>query len=55
MLLLLVVGAMSVWGMALLALLVLLEKWLALGASWRLWSGMLLVLGALLLGVSAVA
>lgn len=55
MLLLLVVGAMSVWGMALLALLVLAEKWLPLGEGWRRGSGALLLLGALLQGIRAVA
>ena len=50
MLLLLVVGAMNLWGMALLALLVLAEKCLALGARWRLASGALLISGGLLLG-----
>ncbi|MFZ3152736.1 DUF2182 domain-containing protein [Pseudomonas sp.] len=54
MLLLLVVGAMSLWGMALLALLVLAEKWLPLGEGWRRSSGALLLLGALLQGVLAV-
>lgn len=46
MLLLLVVGAMSLWGMAALALLVLAEKCLPLGERWRRVSGALLVLGA---------
>ncbi len=55
MLLLLVVGAMSLWGMALLALLVLAEKWLALGAGWLRFSGALLLLGAMLLGITALA
>jgi predicted metal-binding membrane protein len=55
MLLLLVVGAMSLWGMALLALLVLAEKWLPLGAGWRRCSGALLLLGAMLLGITALA
>ena len=55
MLLLLVVGAMSLWGMALLALLVLAEKWLPLGDGWRRFSGALLLLGALLQGIRAVA
>jgi predicted metal-binding membrane protein len=55
MLLLLVVGAMSVWGMALLALLILAEKCLPLGDGWRRCSGALLLLGALQQGISAVA
>ncbi|WP_068828043.1 DUF2182 domain-containing protein [Pseudomonas sp. BMS12] len=46
MLLLLVVGAMSLWGMAALALLVLAEKCLPLGRRWRFVSGALLVLGS---------
>lgn len=50
MLLLLVVGAMSLWGMAVLALLVLAEKCLALGRRWRLGSGTLLIFSGVLLG-----
>lgn len=50
MLILLAVGAMSLWGMALLSLLVLAEKLLSLGAGWRHCSGALLIAaGALLL------
>jgi predicted metal-binding membrane protein len=43
MLILLVLGAMSLWGMALLSLLVLAEKLLPLGAGWRRTSGALLI------------
>ncbi|WJN60562.1 DUF2182 domain-containing protein [Pseudomonas sp. SO81] len=43
MLILLVLGAMSLWGMALLSLLVLAEKLLPLGAGWRRVSGALLI------------
>ncbi|MFI8981564.1 MULTISPECIES: DUF2182 domain-containing protein [Pseudomonas] len=46
MLVLLVVGAMSLWGMAGLALMVLAEKWLPLGPRWRLFSGVSLMLCA---------
>ncbi len=49
MLVLLVVGAMSLWGMAALALLVLAEKVLPLGDAWRRYSGVLLIGGGLLL------
>ncbi|MDX5374077.1 MAG: DUF2182 domain-containing protein [Pseudomonadaceae bacterium] len=49
MLVLLVVGAMSLWGMAALALLVLAEKVLPLGALWRRGSGVLLVCAGVLL------
>ena len=49
MLVLLVVGAMSLWGMALLALLVLAEKWLPLGTRWRRLSGVLLIFCAVAL------
>jgi predicted metal-binding membrane protein len=43
MLILLVLGAMSLWGMALLSMLVLAEKALPLGAGWRRISGALLI------------
>lgn len=43
MLILLVLGAMSLWGMALLSLLVLAEKLLPLGVAWRRASGALLI------------
>lgn len=49
MLVLLVVGAMSLWGMALLSLLVLAEKLLPLGEGWRRCSGALLITAGLLL------
>ncbi|HSC85573.1 MAG TPA: DUF2182 domain-containing protein [Pseudomonas sp.] len=49
MLILLVVGAMNLWGMALLSLLVLAEKTLPLGAGWRRCSGGLLLVGGLVL------
>lgn len=51
MLVLLVVGAMSLWGMAALAMLVLAEKVLRLGAAWRRYSGALLIAGGLLLAL----
>ncbi|MEO4047578.1 DUF2182 domain-containing protein [Pseudomonas sp. CAU 1711] len=51
MLVLLVVGAMSLWGMAALALLVLAEKLLPLGAAWRRGSGVLLLAGGVLLAL----
>lgn len=55
MLVLLVVGAMSLWGMAGLALLVLAEKVLPLGAGWRRCSGVLLIVGGIILGSWALA
>lgn len=55
MLVLLVVGAMSLWGMALLALLVLAEKWLSLGLRWRRLSGAVLVVAGLWQGVLALS
>ncbi|MNH22546.1 hypothetical protein D3C79_824080 [compost metagenome] len=51
MLVLLVVGAMSLWGMAALAMLVLAEKVLRLGTAWRRYSGALLIAGGLLLAL----
>jgi predicted metal-binding membrane protein len=51
MLVLLAVGAMSLWGMAALALLVLAEKVLPLGAGWRRYSGIALIAGGLLLAL----
>ncbi|WP_240008768.1 DUF2182 domain-containing protein [Aquipseudomonas campi] len=53
MLILLVVGAMSLWGMVLLSLLVLAEKLLPLGIGWRRCSGALLISSGLLLFWSA--
>ena len=53
MLVLLVVGAMSLWGMAALALLVLAEKVLPLGTVWRRGSGALLIAGGVLLALWA--
>ncbi|EIK52698.1 hypothetical protein YO5_08008 [Stutzerimonas stutzeri TS44] len=49
MLVLLVVGAMSLWGMALLSLLVLAEKLLPLGEHWRHGSAALLIAAGVLL------
>lgn len=48
MLVLFVMGAMNLWGMLLLSLLVLAEKWLPLGVRWRRSSGALLIAGAVL-------
>lgn len=55
MLVLLVVGAMSLWGMALLALLVLAEKWLVLGLRWRRLSGVVLLMMGLWQGLLALS
>ena len=49
MLVLLALGAMSLWGMALLSLLVLAEKLLPLGVGWRRGSAALLIAAALAL------
>lgn len=49
MLMLLVVGAMSLWGMLLLSLLVLAEKMLPLGVGWRRASSVLLIVAGLAL------
>lgn len=49
MLVLLVIGAMSLWGMALLSLLVLAEKLLPLGVGWRRASSVLLLVAGLAL------
>lgn len=55
MLVLLVLGAMSLWGMALLSLLVLAEKLLPLGRRWRRCSSALLMAAGLLMLLSASA
>lgn len=55
MLVLLVVGAMSLWAMALLSLLVLAEKVLPLGRRWYRFSGALLIAAGLLMLLFACA